>query len=137
VWWCRRAKEKLRDALNLRARVTGSTPRERQVRDAVYRFYSWCADHDDIGELVTLANTISRWENEIVAAVLTGGHQCPLRRPQPRRQAPGPQRLRPAQPGQPAPPRPHRLHPHRPPSNLTHRHQTKITRMIEREHDPG
>jgi transposase len=30
------------------------------------------SDHDDIDELVTLARTISRWENEIVAAVLTG-----------------------------------------------------------------
>jgi hypothetical protein len=66
------AKEKLRDVLNLRARLTGSTPPERQVRDALARFYTWCADHDDIAELVTLANTISRWENEIVAAILTG-----------------------------------------------------------------
>lgn len=66
------AKEKLRDALNLRARLTGSTPRERQVRDRIARFYTWCADHADIPELLTLAQTISRWENEIVAAVLTG-----------------------------------------------------------------
>jgi transposase len=66
------AKEKLRDALNLRARVTGSTPCRRQVRDRLAAFYAWCADHDDIEELVTLATTISRWEEEIVAAVLTG-----------------------------------------------------------------
>ncbi|MCO5998810.1 hypothetical protein [Actinoallomurus rhizosphaericola] len=46
------AKEKLRDALNLRARITGSTPPERQVRDALARFYTWRADHDDIGELL-------------------------------------------------------------------------------------
>jgi transposase len=65
------AKEKLRDALNLRARVTSSTPPERQVRDRLHRFYTWCADHDDIDELLTLAQTISRWEDEIVAAVLT------------------------------------------------------------------
>ncbi|MGH3283943.1 MAG: ISL3 family transposase, partial [Streptosporangiaceae bacterium] len=32
-------KEKLRDALNLRARVTGSTPCERQVRDRLFAFY--------------------------------------------------------------------------------------------------
>ena len=66
------AKEKLRDVLNLRARVTGSTPCERQVRDRLFAFYDWCAQHDDIPELITLARTISRWEDEIVAAVLTG-----------------------------------------------------------------
>jgi len=66
------AKEKLRDVLNLRARVTGSTPCERDIHDRLFRFYDWCAQHDDIPELVTLARTISRWEDEIVAAVLTG-----------------------------------------------------------------
>ena len=35
-------------------------------------YYDWCAQHDDIAELLTLARTISRWEDEIVAAVLTG-----------------------------------------------------------------
>jgi len=66
------AKEKLRDALKLRARVTGSTPCERQVRDRLFTFYDWCAQNDDIPELLTLAGTISRWENEIVTAVTTG-----------------------------------------------------------------
>jgi transposase len=66
------AKEKLRDVLNLRARVTGSTPCERQVRDRLFSFCDWCAQHDDIPELLTLARTISRWENEITAAVITG-----------------------------------------------------------------
>jgi transposase len=65
-------EEKLRDALNLRARVTGSTPCERQVRDRLFAFYDWCAQHDDIPELITLAKTVSRWENEIVTAVITG-----------------------------------------------------------------
>ncbi|HUZ55025.1 MAG TPA: ISL3 family transposase [Streptosporangiaceae bacterium] len=65
-------KEKLRDALNLRAAVTGSTPCERDVRDRLFRFYDWCARNDDIPELLTLARTISRWEDEITAAVLTG-----------------------------------------------------------------
>jgi transposase len=65
-------KEKLRDALNLRARLTGSTPCERQVRDRLFSFYDWCASQDDIPELVTLAATISRWEDQIVAAVITG-----------------------------------------------------------------
>ena len=35
------AKEKLRDALNLRARITGSVPCERQVRDRLFTFYDW------------------------------------------------------------------------------------------------
>ncbi len=65
-------KEKLRDALNLRARVTGSAPCQRNVRDRLFLFYDWCARNDDIPELLTLARTISRWENDIVAAVLTG-----------------------------------------------------------------
>ena len=66
------AKEKLRDALNLRARITGSAPCERQVRDRLFTFYDWCARHDDIPELITMARTISRWEDEITAAVITG-----------------------------------------------------------------
>ena len=66
------AKEKLRDALKLRARVTGSTPCERQVRDKLFSFYDWYAQHEDIPELLTLANTIARWENEIVTATVTG-----------------------------------------------------------------
>ena len=69
---CWIGKEKLRDALNLRTRITGSTPCERDVRGRLFAFYDWCARNDDIPELVTLAKTISRWEDEIVAAVLTG-----------------------------------------------------------------
>ena len=66
------AKEKLRDALNLRARVTGSTPPERQVRARLFAFYDWCAQNEQVTELATLARTISRWEDQIVTAVLTG-----------------------------------------------------------------
>lgn len=47
-------------------------PRERDVGGRLFRFYDWCAQNDDIPELVTLARTISRWEEGIVAAVLTG-----------------------------------------------------------------
>jgi transposase len=65
-------KEKLRDVLNTRARVTGSVPCERQVRDRLFAFYDWCAQNEQVTELTTLARTISRWEDEIVAAVLTG-----------------------------------------------------------------
>ncbi len=66
------SKEKLRDALNLRARVTGSVPCERDVRGRLFAFYDWCARNDDIPGLLSLARTVSRWENEIVAAVLPG-----------------------------------------------------------------
>lgn len=66
------AKEKLRDALNLRARITRSQPCERQVRDRFFAFYDWCAQNEDVSELAVLAATVSRWEDEIVTAVLTG-----------------------------------------------------------------
>jgi transposase len=66
------AKEKLRDVLNLRARLTRTAPCERQVRDRLFAFCDWCAQNDHIPELLSLARTVSRWENEIVAAVLTG-----------------------------------------------------------------
>jgi transposase len=65
-------KEKLRDALNLRARITGSAPCERNVRDRLWAFYDWCAQNDDIPELLSLARTVSRWEEQIICAVLTG-----------------------------------------------------------------
>ena len=65
-------KEKLRHVLNLRARITGSVPCERAVRDRLFAFYDWCAQNDDIPELASLAATISRWEDQIVCAVLTG-----------------------------------------------------------------
>jgi transposase len=66
------AKEKLRDALNLRARITGSTPCERQVRGRLFAFYDWCAQNEQVTELATLAATISCWEDQIVTAVITG-----------------------------------------------------------------
>jgi transposase len=65
-------KEKLRDALKLRARVTGSVPCEREVRHRLRAFYDWCAQNDDIPELISLARTISRWEEQIICAVITG-----------------------------------------------------------------
>jgi transposase len=66
------ATEKLRDVLSPRARITGSAPCERQARDRLFAVYDWCAQHDDIPELVSLASTVSRWEDQIVAAVVTG-----------------------------------------------------------------
>jgi transposase len=64
-------KEKLRHVLSLRARVTGSVPCERNVPDRLAAFYDWCAQNDDIPELLSLARTISRWEDQIVCAILT------------------------------------------------------------------
>jgi transposase len=66
------AKDKLSHALNLRARAAGPVPCEPNVRDRLFAFYDWCARNDDIPELLSLAKTVSRWESEIVAAVLTG-----------------------------------------------------------------
>ena len=42
------------------------------MRGRLFSFYDWCAQHDDIPELVSLARTVSRWEDEITAAVITG-----------------------------------------------------------------
>ena len=42
------------------------------MRGRLFRFYDWCAQNDDIPGLLTLARTISRWEQELVCAVLTG-----------------------------------------------------------------
>ena len=52
----------MRAALRLRAEIRRSRPIERQVRGRLFAFYDWCA---------TLAPTISRWEEQIVTAVLT------------------------------------------------------------------
>jgi transposase len=49
------AKEEFRDALNLRARLTGSTACELQVRGRLFAFYDWCAQNEQVTELVTLA----------------------------------------------------------------------------------
>jgi len=65
-------KEKLRHTLNLRARITRSTPCERDVRGRLAAFYDWCACNDDIPELLSLARTISRWQDQIICAALTG-----------------------------------------------------------------
>jgi transposase len=62
------AKEQLRAVLALRATKTHVTP----VRDKLASFYAWCADHHDIREVKTLAETISKWQQPVIDAVLTG-----------------------------------------------------------------
>jgi len=62
------AEEKLRDVISLRARVTGSAPRQRAVRDRLFTFYDWCAQHDDIPELASLAKTVTgSWRRGVPA----------------------------------------------------------------------
>ena len=102
--------------LNLRARITGSVPCERNVRDRLASFYDWCAQNDDIGELVTLARTISRWEGEIVAAILTGVTNARSEALNPGRETGSPHGIRLPESREPAPPRSYRLHLRHPPA---------------------
>ena len=66
------AKEHLRDLLALRATRTHVTPAPSAVRDKLASFYLWCADHHDIPEVKSLAETISKWQQPVIDAVLTG-----------------------------------------------------------------
>ncbi len=66
------AKEQLRHLLALRATKTHVTPSPSAVRDRLAAFYLWCADHAHIPELKTLANTIEKWQQPVIDAVLTG-----------------------------------------------------------------
>src|SRR6185437_11906088 len=108
--------------LKLRARVTGSTPCERQVRGRLFSFCDRCAQHQDTPELVTLANTIARREDEIVTAVLTGVTNA--RSESLNRIAKLEARLACGfrNPVNQLSPRPHRLHERHPPP-VTHRNQ--------------
>jgi transposase len=66
------AKEKLRDLIRLRASFTGHPPTPAEIRTTLGDFFTWCAEHDHIPELVTLAKTIDRWRHAIINAVLLG-----------------------------------------------------------------
>ena len=66
------AKEQLRALLALRVTKTHVTPAPSAVRDKLAAFYLWCADHAHIPEIKTLANTIERWQQPVIDAVLTG-----------------------------------------------------------------
>ena len=119
-------KEKLRHALNLRARVTGSTPVRAQRPRPALRLL----------RLVRLQRRHPRAGQPGPDGIPLGGgdrlrgpdrrHERHLREPEPARQARGPPRLRLPQPGQPAQARPHRLHP-RNPAPITHRNQHENT----------
>ena len=66
------AKEHLRDLLALRFTRTHVTPAPSAVRDKLASFYIWCADNDSVPEIKTLAQTISKWQQPVIDAVLTG-----------------------------------------------------------------
>ena len=66
------AKEHLRDLLALRLTRTRVTPAPSAVRDKLASFYIWCADNDSVPEIKTLAKTISKWQQPVIDAVLTG-----------------------------------------------------------------
>jgi transposase len=66
------AKEQLRRLLALRATKTGITPAPSAVRDRLASFYQWCADHAHVPELKTRAETIEKWQQPVIDAVLTG-----------------------------------------------------------------
>ncbi len=66
------AKEQLRRLLALRATKTRVSPAPSEARDRLASFYLWCADHDHVPELKTLANTIEKWQRPVIDAVLTG-----------------------------------------------------------------
>ena len=66
------AKEHLRSLLALRITKTHVSPAPSQVRDMLAAFYLWCADHQHIPEIKTLAATIGKWQQPVIDAVLTG-----------------------------------------------------------------
>jgi transposase len=66
------AKEQLRRLLALRSTKTRVSPAPSAVRDRLAAFYLWCAGHDHIPELKTLATTIEKWQQPVIDAVLTG-----------------------------------------------------------------
>ncbi len=66
------AKEHLRELLALRFTRTHVTHAPSAVRDKLASFYIWCADNDSIPEIKTLAKTISKWQQPVIDAVLTG-----------------------------------------------------------------
>jgi transposase len=66
------AKEKLRDLIRLRPNITGTIPTPDRIRHHLGAFFTWCADYAHIPELLTLAQTIDRWRDPLITAILTG-----------------------------------------------------------------
>ena len=71
--------------LNLRARVTGSTPGERAVRDRLFSFCDWCAQHDDIAEQLMRNGTKGpRYSDWALIATADRHRRLPARHGHPR-----------------------------------------------------
>lgn len=66
------AKELLRDLLRLTFKHAGHAPSRSKISNARHRLQAWCADHAFLPELVSLAETIDTWWNEVEAYILTG-----------------------------------------------------------------
>jgi len=74
------AKEQLRALLALRSTRTHVTPAPSAARDRLASFYLWCAGHDHIPEIKTLASTIEKWQQPVIDAVLTGYSNVSIRK---------------------------------------------------------
>jgi hypothetical protein len=102
-------KEKLRDALNLRARITGSAPWERDVRGRLAALHDCCAERRHRRAAHAGPDDI-----EAGGADRRGGpgrrDECKGRKPEPDGQAGGPHGLLLPQSREPAPPCPDHLH---------------------------
>ena len=68
-----KAKELLRDVLKLSPTRTGRATCRSQVSAALVKFFDYCGTvGGTVAEVVTLAETVSAWREEIATAVLTG-----------------------------------------------------------------
>jgi transposase len=66
------AKELLRDLLHLTFKHAGHTPSRSAISNARHKFGAWCADHAFLPELVSLAETVDAWWDQIAAYIHTG-----------------------------------------------------------------
>ncbi|MEV3927270.1 ISL3 family transposase [Actinomadura coerulea] len=67
-----KTKELLRSLLRLTFKHSRHTPSRTTISGARYRLQAWCAQHPFLPELVSLAETIDQWWDQIEAYVLTG-----------------------------------------------------------------
>jgi len=67
-----KAKELLRDLLRLTYKHAGHTPSRSAISNARHKLQDWCARHAFLPELLSLAETIDAWWNQIAAYIHTG-----------------------------------------------------------------
>ncbi|MGH3402994.1 MAG: ISL3 family transposase, partial [Streptosporangiaceae bacterium] len=70
IMCCWIAREELRRLLALR--ITRTSPAPSAVRDRLATFYLACAEAAEVPEVTSLAKTISKWQEPVINAVLTG-----------------------------------------------------------------